>query len=185
MRKALALFALTLPSLVAANVPRPAPDFVVNLNNGAPIRLSQYKGKVVAFIFILTTCPHCQKCITHLIADQNELGPRGFQVLAVAIDEGAAGLVPGFLNTFKPPFPVGYSANTDAVLDFMVHPRVLIPHMPMLSFIDRQGQIRAQYEGDNKFLEEASMEKNLHDQIEALLKEGAAPSKKAGPRKSK
>jgi hypothetical protein len=29
------------------------------------------------------------------------------------------------------------------------------------------------------------MEKNLHDQIEALLKEGAAPSKKAGARKSK
>jgi peroxiredoxin len=185
MRKALALFALTLPSLVAANVPRPAPDFVVNLNNGVPIRLSQYKGKVVAFIFILTTCPHCQKCITYLIKDQGEFGPRGFQVVAAAIDQGAASLVPNFINTFRPSFPVGYSDDTNQVLTFMEHPSMLIPHMPMLSFIDRQGQIRAQYEGDNKFLEEASMEKNLHDQIEALLKEGAAPSKKAGPRKSK
>ena len=185
MRKALALIALTLSSLAATNVPRPAPDFVVNLNNGAPIRLSQYKGKVVAFIFILTTCPHCQKCITYLIKDQDEFGARGFQVLAAAIDQGAASLVPNFINAFKPTFPVGYSQNHNEVLAFMEHPVMLSPKMPMLSFIDRQGQIRAQYEGDNKFLDEASMEKNLHDQIEALLKEGAAPGKKASPKKSK
>jgi peroxiredoxin len=185
MRKALALIALTLPSLVAANVPRPAPDFVVNMNNGAPIRLSQYKGKVVAFIFILTTCPHCQKCITYLIKNQDEFGPRGFQVLAAAIDQGAASLVPNFVNSFKPLFPVGYSDDTNQVLTFMEHPVMLIPRMPLLSFIDRQGQIRAQFEGDNKFLDEASMEKNLRDQIEALLKEGGAPAKKSGPKKSK
>jgi hypothetical protein len=49
--------------------------------------------------------------------------------------------------------------------------------MPILAFIDRQGVIRAQYEGDDKFFSEEQQEKNLSDRIEELLKP-AAPAKK-------
>jgi hypothetical protein len=56
--------------------------------------------------------------------------------------------------------------------------------MPILAFIDRQGIIRAQYEGDDKFFSEDQQPKNLTDKIEELLKEGTAGAKKSVPRKT-
>ena len=61
---------------------------------------------------------------------------------------------------------------------------MLIPHMPILAFIDRQGVIRAQYEGDDKFFAEDQQVKNLTDKIEELLKEGTAGAKKSVTKKS-
>jgi hypothetical protein len=61
---------------------------------------------------------------------------------------------------------------------------MLIPHMPILAFIDRQGVIRAQYEGDDKFFFEDQQEKNLTGKIEELLKEGTAGAKKSVAKKS-
>ena len=63
---ALALFALLSPGLRAATVPRPAPDFKINLTNGHQVSISQFKGHTVALIFILTYCPHCQKTVALL-----------------------------------------------------------------------------------------------------------------------
>jgi len=42
-------------SLSAADTPRPAPDFAVTLPDGRPVRLADYRGKVVSLAFILTT----------------------------------------------------------------------------------------------------------------------------------
>jgi peroxiredoxin len=156
----------------AATVPRPAPDFTINLPGGKTVLLSQYRGKTVALIFILTYCPHCQKIVSFLAQDQNEYGPRGFQVLASAIEDGAAAAVPGFLKKFNPPFPVGSNMRLP-VLDFLQHPVAERLIMPRLVFIDRQGVIRAQYAGDAPFLDEAQADKNLRGKIEELLKDGA------------
>jgi len=59
----------------------------------------------------------------------------------------------------------------------MEHPRAVVPLMPMLVFIDKDGVIRAQLEGDSPLLEEKVMEDNLHKQIDNLLK----PPKKLAP----
>jgi thiol-disulfide isomerase/thioredoxin len=183
---ALALLWVVAPAVNAANLPRKSPEFAINLNNGQRILLSQYKGKVVVLAFILTTCPHCQKTIRFLIKDQNELGPRGLQVLVSAIEDGAAIALPGFVKGFNPPFPVGFNMNRPAVFDYLQHPAMLIPHMPILAFIDKLGVIRAQYEGDDKFFDEGAGEQNLRNQIEDLLNEGAPAAKKkssAAPKK--
>ena len=42
-------------ALGAAEVPRPSPEFVINLTNGPQKLLSEYRGKVVALEFISTT----------------------------------------------------------------------------------------------------------------------------------
>jgi cytochrome oxidase Cu insertion factor (SCO1/SenC/PrrC family) len=47
-------FAL-LAGFALGQVPRPAPDITVYLENGSPLKLSQYKGKVVLATFLLTT----------------------------------------------------------------------------------------------------------------------------------
>src|SRR5690349_18641607 len=81
-------------SSTAAEVPRRSPEFAIQMPDGRQILLSQYRGKVVALIFILTYCPHCQKTIQSLSKLQPEYGPRGFQVLASAIEDMAKLAVP-------------------------------------------------------------------------------------------
>ena len=175
------ILSLAAGAALAADLPRKAPELTINLPNGQQALLSSYKGKVVAMCFILTTCPHCQRTITYLIKDQAEYGPRGFQVLASAIQEGAPSAIPGFIQSFKTTFPVGYNSPQTAI-DFMQHPPALIPHMPLLAFLDRQGNIRAQHEGDDEKFFGEQQEQNLRLQIEALLNEGA-PAKKAPAKK--
>ena len=46
--------------------------------------------------------------------------------------------------------------------------------MPMLAFVDRTGNIRAQHSGDDKLFEAASHEQNLRRIIESLVKPGAS-----------
>ncbi len=160
----------------AAQVPRPSPDFSIDLTTGQKIQLNQYKGKVCALAFILTTCPHCQKTVGYLSALQNEFGPSGFQVLASAVEDMASMNVPDFVKRFQPPFPVGFNSR-DPVLEYLQHPSMFKLMMPQLVFIDRQGTIRAQYGGDDKFFAD-DQEKHLREQVEALLKEAPAAPKK-------
>jgi len=187
MRNFRAIAALTLLSLVApiaqaAVLPRPAPELAINMGQGKQLRISQYKGKTVVVAFILTYCSHCQKAVQVLSKMQQEYGPRGLQVLASATEDMAAAALPGFLRQFAPPFPVGLNTTTEFV-NYMQHPVMLQLYMPGLVFIDKDGVIRAQYEGRDDFLAEATLEKNFRAQIEELLAPSAAP-KKAAPKKA-
>jgi len=179
---------LALPVLQAANIPRKSPEFAVSLQGGRQVLLSSYKGKVIAMIFILTYCPHCQKTVGILSRLQKEYEPRGFQVVASAIEDMAAMAVPGFIKSFNPTFPVGFN-DRNAVLDYLQHPVMTRLLMPQLVFVDKSFTIRTQYSGDDsKFFADdiAVQEKNLRAQIETLLKEGsvgAAPKKAAAKKK--
>jgi thiol-disulfide isomerase/thioredoxin len=179
---ALVLSALAISGAAAANLPRPSPDFAINLGPGKQLKLSQYKGKPVVLAFILTYCSHCQRTIGFLSKDQQEFGDR-VQVVASAIEEMAATALPGFMRQFAPPFPVGYNTNTEAN-DYLQHPPMVILRMPALAFIDRNGAIQAQYEGGEPFFEQTAHEKNLRDKIEELIKMGAPPAGKNLAKKS-
>ncbi|HVN06182.1 MAG TPA: TlpA disulfide reductase family protein [Bryobacteraceae bacterium] len=164
----------------AADLPRPAKDFAIKLTGGKQIQISQYKGKVCVLAFILTTCPHCQKTVGFLSALQKELGPRGLQVVASAIEDGASTHVTDFVQRFQPGFPVGFNELQPAE-DYLQHPAMLRLLMPQLIFIDRHGVIRAQYSGDDKFFAD-NQQQNLRTQIEALLKPAAPTAKKRSKR---
>jgi len=187
-RTAIAALCLTasFSGLGAATIPRHSPEFAINTNSGRQILLSSQKGKVVALIFILTYCPHCQKTIGMLSTLQNEYGPRGFVVLSSAIEDMAAMAVPEFVKRFNPPFPVGFN-DRNSVLDYLQHPVMNRLLMPQLVFVDKEFTIRAQYSGDDKFFGD-DQEKNLRSQIESLLQEGngsAAKKAPAGAKKKK
>jgi thiol-disulfide isomerase/thioredoxin len=174
-RFAATAFGLASITAQAANVPRPAKEFAIFTPAGKQALLSEHRGKVVALMFILTTCPHCQQVTQTLSKLQTEYGAKGFQVLSAAIEDNAAGLVPAFIQRFHPTFPVGW-ANRYSVSEYLQHPSMLRMLMPQLLFIDRSGTIRAQYSGDDVFFG-ADQEKNLRGMIESLLK--TAPKKKA------
>jgi hypothetical protein len=59
MRLRLSLAALALMAMGAVSfaqeVPRPAGEFVISMNDGSQVLLSQYSGKVVLLAFMFTT----------------------------------------------------------------------------------------------------------------------------------
>ena len=165
----LTVLALGVCASVGATVPRPSPEFAINTNSGKQILLSSYRGKVVALAFILTYCPHCQKTIGILSQMQKEYGPRGFQVLASATEEGAAMAVPGFIQRFHPPFPVGFN-DRGQVIEYLQRSAGIAMMMPQLVFIDRAGVIRGQFSGEEPFFAEGQQEPNIRKEIEMLTK---------------
>jgi peroxiredoxin len=180
---ALTLLFIAIACARAAVLPRPSPDFAINLGQGKQVRISQYKGKTVVVAFILTYCSHCQKVIGVLSKVQKEYSARGLQVLASATEDMAAAALPGFLRQFDPPFPVGINTTNEFVA-YMQHPTMLQLYMPGLVFIDKDGLIQAQYEGRDSFLEETSVEKNIRATVEEMLAPPAAAPKKPRMKKA-
>src|ERR1700735_265875 len=93
-----------------------SPELAFNIPNQGDRLLSQYRGKVVALEFILTTCPHCQAASRDLTKYQLEMGKRGLQVIALAINalddmrkpSEAEEMVINFVRSYQVGFPVGY-----------------------------------------------------------------------------
>ena len=173
---ALATIALAMPTL-----PRRSPEFsiVEPLADGKPGKttlLSTYRGKVIVLAFVHTTCSHCQAFVQELTKLHVELGPRGFQPVAIAWNEHANMLVPSFVKEFKVDFPVGSVDSYDSVMSFMGFSIMERPVVPLVVVIDRKGMIRAQSpsEGDANLQDENS----LRALILSLLKEAPAPAKR-------
>ena len=174
--------------MMAAEVPRQSPEFAFTLPGGGQDLLSKYKGKIVVLEFLFTTCPHCQQSATTLSRLQNEYGPKGLQVLGVAINPDPD--IQGFKRMYATAFPVG-AATRDQAYSYLQQSIMSANfYVPQVVFIDRKGVIRAQYGGTDPFLG-AQQETNMRKMIEQLVGEPAAgaPSikptgKKPSPAKS-
>lgn len=175
---------LLLAPLVGATVPRPSPEYAVKLTTGRQLLLSSYRGKVVALMFVSTDCSHCQDTSQLMERIQKEYGPRGLQTMAVAFNDMAMMLVPGFISKTGASFPIGYGAR-ESVFSYLQRSLTIQTYVPIMVFIDRKGMIRGQYVGDDKFFE--NPEKNIRSTLETLLKEPAAPKQRPAkaPPKSK
>src|SRR3954465_10906642 len=99
-------------ALMGAEVPRQSPEYALMLPGGQQDLLSKYKGKVVVMEFLFTTCPHCQKSATVLSRLQKEYGPKGLQVLGVAINPTPD--IAGFTRQYATGFPVGMGTRDSA-----------------------------------------------------------------------
>lgn len=176
-----AVLMLSVVPAFAAEVPRKAPEFAVQLPDGSFKLLSSYRGKVVCLEFLYTTCPHCQHASQLMTRLQKEYGPKGFQALGVAFNPMSKMLVSDFVRDYGVAYPVGY-AEREPVHQFLQHNPNEALHVPQIIFIDKKGIIRQQSlpRGDSTTATEANMRK----MIEMLLKEnGPAPAKaKSGQR---
>ena len=178
MRSLLAFAGLLAAMPLAAQlpVPRHAPEFVLNYNDGSTKLLSSYHGKAVAVIFLHTTCPHCQHASQVFSKLYTEYGPKGFQPLGVAWNDMAKMLVPDFVKSFGVNFPIAYS-DRDKVLDYLGISPMVRSVVPQIIWIDRSGTIRSQTPpaGEESMLQE----KYWREMIETLTSETAASAKKA------
>jgi peroxiredoxin len=179
---ATALVALGESALAIPPVPRKSPEFAIIEASGKQTLLSSLKGKVVVFALMYTTCPHCQAEAVMLTKLQNELGPRGLQVIGTTFDDSNPGKTANFVRQFNIGFPVGYSSvdTVQSYLGLSVMDRYVVPQVAV---IDKKGMIRAQSEATGTAnLQDPEFLRNL---ITGLLKEGAttttSDAKKAPP----
>jgi len=172
----IAVFALITSSAWSAEIPRPAPDFAIQLANGKQMKVSDYRGKVLGLTFILTTCPHCQHTTQLWDNIYPDLAPKGLEVVEAALNDNPD--IPAFVSQFKVPFTVG-KAGVLPTLDFMQWPKDKRPLVPFLVFIDRKGMIRAQYTGVDEAFFDANQEQHMRDEVTKLLIEGGGKAKPA------
>jgi peroxiredoxin len=163
-----------------AQVPRPAPPLSFIAANGQKIDLESYKGKVVVLEILSTTCPHCQNSAKILAKLKNEFGPKGLEVLGYAINPDAN--VADFSRQYATNFPVG-RGERDKAYQFLQISVMQQFYFPQMVFIDRTGNIRAQYGGTDAFIA-TNEEANIRGMVQKLTSEGSAPAKK-GPASSK
>jgi protein SCO1/2 len=144
--------------------PRAAPDFALKGSDGSELKLSRYRGKVVALGFGYTHCPGvCPTTLAYLAAVRKKLPASvagDFQVLYVTVDpdrDDAAGLK-SFLASFDPTFvggtgPAQKLAEVRKAYGVTVSDKIYVDKMPKSSYfldhssfvylIDRQGALRA------------------------------------------
>lgn len=181
MKKISLLFAgiaILAGSLVADSLEavRKAPELSFSLSGEGQKTISQYRGKVVALEFIFTTCPHC-KAASHMMTKlQQEYGPRGLQVIDIAVNPNADLLVDNFAKEEQVNFPVGWtpSGTMTAFMGFSSDRYVV----PQLVIIDRQGNIHYQTPAteDDKW-DTLMLEATIRQHIEHLLSSSSSSGK--------
>jgi cytochrome oxidase Cu insertion factor (SCO1/SenC/PrrC family) len=150
---------------------RKAPELSFSIPSKGSQLLSQYRGKVVALEFIFTTCPHCQAASKVMTKFQQEYGPRGLQVLDVAVNPNADLLVENFVKDYQVGFPVGWTPQ-EQMVTFMGFSSARFV-VPQLVLIDRKGVIHYQTPaGEDENWDKLMKEDTIRQHIEELLSLG-------------
>ena len=155
-------------------IPRKAPELVIQMPGRPPLLLSHYRGYICAIAFMSTTCPHCQHLAGVLGPIQQEYAPKGVQVLGAVFNPEANTEWGAFTHTFAHDlFPIGITTDT-TVGEFVEHPPG-IKYIPMMVFIDKQGVIRAQHLGIDEekahFFVEATEVQNIKGELDKIIKQ--------------
>jgi protein SCO1 len=162
---------LVLASLLLAADPaprlaviRPAPNFALTTQAGAPLRLADFKGKVLLVGFIFTTCNGSCPATTHRMAQvQEELKKRQLsadgrvQLLSITLDptRDTPEVLRGYMRLYDadpsnwsfltgPPEAV---AKVIAAWDMWVKPAAngQLDHPSRVFLVDQRGRIREIY----------------------------------------
>jgi protein SCO1/2 len=140
--------------------PRPAPAFALPASSGAPVRLADYRGKVVVLEFGFSHCAAvCPVSLAALAQAKQQLGVRGKDVQVLFITVDPARDTPERLRTYLAQFDPGFVGitGTEAQIAQLLKDYGIsaarqpvkgtidysMSHSSYLYFIDRQGRQRA------------------------------------------
>ena len=119
-----------------------APDFLLTVLNGEPVRLSDFRGKTVVLNFWASWCPPCRAEMPEFQELWEQRGPDGSDDLVIfAVDflkEDTVGAAADFVEDFELTFPVLFDTP-----DSDVAARYGVRGLPATYFIDAGGVIRA------------------------------------------
>jgi thiol-disulfide isomerase/thioredoxin len=142
---------------VGDSFPALTPAGVVSLTGDA---VPSPAGKVTLVDFWASWCPPCKASFPAMAKLHEEFSARGFQILAVSIDEKPAAAT-AFLKKMAPPFPALHDREQKLA------EAVVLPTMPSSYLLDRAGHVRYLHAGFHGDLEQ------LRKEIETLLAEKA------------
>jgi peroxiredoxin len=142
---------------------RMAPGFSLNDDVGVPVKLSDYKGRVVLLNFWATWCHGCKTEIPWYVEFSNKYKDSGLVVIGVSMDDDGWKSVKPFVEEKKLNYPIVIGnealASKYGALD----------NMPVSVLIDRDGKIADSHAG--------VVEKdNWEEKIEKLLQETPQPT---------
>jgi peroxiredoxin len=117
-----------------------APDYALVDSKGAPVRLSDYKGKVVLLDFWATWCTGCKVEIPWYMEFETKYKDRGLVSIGVAMDDEGWTLVNPYLEQHPINYPIVIGVGDFAKLHG-------ITAMPVTLLIDREGRIADSHVG--------------------------------------
>ena len=111
-----------------------APDFALQDANGSPVKLSDYRGKVVLLNFWATWCGPCTVEIPWFVEFEQQYKSRGFEVVGVSMDEDGWPAIKPFVAEHKVNYRV--LLGTDSVGQLYGG----VDSLPTTFIIDRDGK---------------------------------------------
>jgi protein SCO1/2 len=141
----------------------PAPNFTLTSQDGAPVTLDSFRGKVVAVTFIFTSCKDTCPLLTAKMAQvQNALGTDfGRRISFISITVDPARDTPDVLKQYAQSFAANlagwyFLTGTPAAIEDVTHRYGVfvshelggdVDHTFLTSLIDPRGTLRVQYLG--------------------------------------
>lgn len=115
-----------------------AQDFILETAGGAPVRLSDYKGKKVILNFWTTWCPPCKAEMPHLQTFYEENRQDEVEILSINLTQLDHGLktIQNFIDNYQLTFPVALDKKD------IVGQMYEIMTIPTTFFIDENGVIQ-------------------------------------------
>jgi peroxiredoxin len=118
-----------------------APEFALKDVNGATVRLSDYRGKVVLLNFWATWCGPCKFEIPWFIEFEQANKDRGFAVVGISMDEGGWEAVKPFLAEMNVNYRI--LLGNDIIAQLYGG----IDSLPTTFLIDRNGKVASARRG--------------------------------------
>jgi peroxiredoxin len=120
---------------------KPAADFTLKDENGATVKLADYKGKVVLLNFWATWCGPCGVEIPWFVEFEQKYKSQGFAVLGVSMDEDGWGAVKPFVAERKINYRV--LLGNDSLAQFYGG----LDSLPTSFMIDKEGKVASTHIG--------------------------------------
>jgi len=117
-----------------------APDFTLKALDGTPLKLSDYRGKVILLDFWATWCAPCQEEIPRFVEWQSKYRDRGLQVIGLSMDDSPES-VQKFSREFRMNYPIALGTQDVASKYGGIF------GLPVNIVIGRDGKIKAKHLG--------------------------------------
>ena len=137
-----------------------APELTLEIIDGRKLSLASLQGRPVLITFWATSCPGCIKEMPHLIELYKELGPKGLEIIGIAMPYDRPDHVLEMVRQKQLNYPIAIDIQGHAIRAFND-----VQLTPTSFLSDPQGRIALHKIG------EMDMTK-LHHQIESYLQAG-------------
>lgn len=138
-------------------------DFVFNDLNDKPLRLSDFRGKVVLVDVWATWCPPCREEIPGFIKLYEKYKDKGLEIIGISVDQGGKNIVKTFTEKFKINYHIVIGDPEEVMKIFGP-----IRGIPTTFLIDEKGMIKNKYIG---YRPEEVFEEDIKKLLENMKKE--------------